>query len=219
MAPRAFLAAMLLLAGCSVASAQDATIGAGKLEIGGFPWRRHVLRRWGRQQGSELQRLHRRRRIDLLPQRRRWRSKASSRAASAGRRTCIFNNTKLIHNQMPTVWSYSGNVVFFPGGTAGKRAPILYHRRHRRRRRCRPACRQKCSATTSTLSARRCSSPRTSAAASSCSAAPTRRTGASASTTAICSSTRTATRPQFFAQSKSRGAHRVYVGMLYTWKR
>jgi hypothetical protein len=25
--------------------------------------------------------------------------------------------------------------------------------------------------------------------------------------------------PQFFAQSKSRGAHRVYVGMLYTWKR
>ena len=25
---------------------------------------------------------------------------------------------------MPTVWSYSGNVVFFPGGTTGKRAPI-----------------------------------------------------------------------------------------------
>ena len=25
--------------------------------------------------------------------------------------------------------------------------------------------------------------------------------------------------PAFFAKSKSRGAHRVYVGMLYTWKR
>ena len=34
---RAFLAAVILLAGCSVAWAQDATIGAGKLEIGGFP--------------------------------------------------------------------------------------------------------------------------------------------------------------------------------------
>ena len=34
---RALLAALILLAGCSVASAQDATIGAGKVEIGGFP--------------------------------------------------------------------------------------------------------------------------------------------------------------------------------------
>ena len=24
--------------------------------------------------------------------------------------------------------------------------------------------------------------------------------------------------PGFFAKSKSRGAHRIYVGMLYTWK-
>ena len=32
-----FLAVLVLLAGCSLASAQDATIGAGKVEIGGFP--------------------------------------------------------------------------------------------------------------------------------------------------------------------------------------
>ena len=25
--------------------------------------------------------------------------------------------------------------------------------------------------------------------------------------------------PAFFAKTKSRGAHRIYVGMLYTWKR
>ena len=25
--------------------------------------------------------------------------------------------------------------------------------------------------------------------------------------------------PAFFAQSKSRRAHRIYIGMLYTWKR
>ena len=34
---QAFLAAFILFAGCSVASAQEATIGAGKVEIGGFP--------------------------------------------------------------------------------------------------------------------------------------------------------------------------------------
>jgi len=32
-----FLAVLVLLGGCSLASAQDATIGAGKVEIGGFP--------------------------------------------------------------------------------------------------------------------------------------------------------------------------------------
>src|SRR5258708_7405572 len=34
---KAFLTALVLIAGCSVASAQEATIGAGKVEIGGFP--------------------------------------------------------------------------------------------------------------------------------------------------------------------------------------
>ena len=34
---KAFLTALVLIAGCSIASAQEATIGAGKLEIGGFP--------------------------------------------------------------------------------------------------------------------------------------------------------------------------------------
>jgi hypothetical protein len=33
-------------------------------------------------------------------------------------------NDKVIHNQMPTVWSYAGNVLFFPGGTAGKQMPF-----------------------------------------------------------------------------------------------
>ena len=34
---KAFLTALVLIAGCSIASAQEATIGAGKVEIGGFP--------------------------------------------------------------------------------------------------------------------------------------------------------------------------------------
>src|SRR5260221_13082095 len=34
---KAFLTALVLVAGCSIASAQETTIGAGKVEIGGFP--------------------------------------------------------------------------------------------------------------------------------------------------------------------------------------
>ena len=34
---KAFLTALVLLAGCSAAFAQETTIGAGKIEIGGFP--------------------------------------------------------------------------------------------------------------------------------------------------------------------------------------
>src|SRR5882672_6430803 len=34
---KAFLTALVLAAGCSIASAQETTIGAGKVEIGGFP--------------------------------------------------------------------------------------------------------------------------------------------------------------------------------------
>jgi hypothetical protein len=36
----------------------------------------------------------------------------------------FFRNTKVFHVQMPTVWSYFGNVLFFPGGTTGKRLPF-----------------------------------------------------------------------------------------------
>src|SRR5690349_20694731 len=32
-----FLAALLVAGGCAIASAQEATIGAGKVEVGGFP--------------------------------------------------------------------------------------------------------------------------------------------------------------------------------------
>ena len=34
-----------------------------------------------------------------------------------------YHNAKVIHVQMPGVWSQFGNVVIFPGGTTGKRVP------------------------------------------------------------------------------------------------
>jgi hypothetical protein len=36
----------------------------------------------------------------------------------------FFNRAEVLHVQMPNVWSYSGNVVFFPGGASGKRLPV-----------------------------------------------------------------------------------------------
>ena len=36
----------------------------------------------------------------------------------------MFNKAEVFHVQMPNVWSYFGNVVFFPGGTAGKVLPF-----------------------------------------------------------------------------------------------
>ena len=37
----------------------------------------------------------------------------------------FFKNKKVIHSQMPGVWSYTGNVVVFPGGTTGKRVLLF----------------------------------------------------------------------------------------------
>ncbi|MGH9387368.1 MAG: hypothetical protein ACRD2N_24145 [Vicinamibacterales bacterium] len=36
----------------------------------------------------------------------------------------FFRRAEVFHVQMPNVWSYFGNVVFFPGGTADKSAPF-----------------------------------------------------------------------------------------------
>jgi hypothetical protein len=35
----------------------------------------------------------------------------------------VYKNEDVLHVQMPNVWTYFGNVVWFPGGAAGKRLP------------------------------------------------------------------------------------------------
>jgi hypothetical protein len=35
----------------------------------------------------------------------------------------IYKNAEVLHVQMPNVWTYFGNVVWFPGGASGKRLP------------------------------------------------------------------------------------------------
>src|SRR5512145_324123 len=120
---RCFLAAVILIAGCAVASAQDATIGAGKLEIGGFPGGGTFFK--GGDDNKEVN-------FNVYTAGGGLTYYFTEAVAVEGEFTgsigwaqdVHFNNTKLIHNQMPTVWSYSGNIVFFPGGTAGKQFPF-----------------------------------------------------------------------------------------------
>ena len=120
---RACLAALILLAGFSAASAQDATVGAGKLEIGGFPGGGTFF--VGGDDNKEVN-------FNVYTAGGGLTYYFSDALAVEGEFTgsvgwaqdVIFNNADLIHNQMPTVWGYSGNIVFFPGGTTGKRAPF-----------------------------------------------------------------------------------------------
>ena len=120
---RAFLAALIVLAGSAAASAQDATIGAGKLEIGGFPGGGTFF--VGGDDAKEVN-------FNVYTAGGGLTYYLTNALAVEGEFTgsvgwaqdVIFNNAPLIHNQMPTVWSYAGNIVFFPGGTTGKRAPF-----------------------------------------------------------------------------------------------
>jgi hypothetical protein len=190
---RAIFAAAILLAGCTAASAQDATIGAGKVEIGGFPGGGTFF-----VGGDDNQEVN----FNVYTAGGGLTYYLNNAIALEGEFTgsvgwaqdVTFRNAALIHNQMPTVWSYAGNIVFFPGGTNGKRAPVYI---------------------TGGIGAIALA-PRV----------PTKVfRGADAPNWGFRVDYRylfvnsNDDAPAFFAKSKSRGAHRVYVGMLYTWKR
>lgn len=214
---RAFLAASILLAGSSVASAQDAAVGAGKVEIGGFPGGGTFF--IGGDDNKEVN-------FNVYTAGGGMTYYFNQAVAVEGEVTgsvgwaqdVDFNNAKLIHNQMPTVWTYSGNVVFFPGGTAGKRVPFYI---------------------TGGIGAVSLS-PRvpTKVFGYDVDVVGTQTfiaenigggikifRGADAPNWGFRADYRyiivnsNSDAPAFFAKSKSRGAHRIYVGMLYTWKR
>ena len=214
---RAFLAALILFAGCASASAQDATIGAGKVEIGGFPGGGTFF--VGGDDNREVN-------FNVYTAGGGLTYYMTDAVALEGEFTgsvgwaqdVTFRNAPLIHNQMPTVWSYAGNVVFFPGGTTGKRAPIYV---------------------TGGIGAVALS-PRVPTRvfgydvdsvgtqmfiAENIGAGVKLFRGADAPNWGFRIDYRylfvnsNSDAPAFFAKSKSRGAHRVYVGMLYTWKR
>jgi hypothetical protein len=214
---RSAFAALILLAGCSVASAQDATIGAGKLEIGGFPGGGTFF--VGGDDNKEVN-------FNVYTAGGGVTYYFTSALAVEGEFTgsvgwaqdVQFNNATLVHNQMPTVWSYSGNIVFFPGGTTGKQTPFYV------------------TAGIGQLAL----SPRVPTKvfgydvdtvgtqwflAENIGGGIKLFRGADAPNWGFRIDYRylfvnaNEDAPAFFAKTKSRGAHRVYVGMLYTWKR
>lgn len=214
---RAFLAGLVLVAGSSVASAQDAAVGAGKIEIGGFPGGGTFF--IGGDDNKEVN-------FNVYTAGGGLTYYLNDAVAVEGEVTgsvgwaqdVHFNNTKLIHNQMPTVWSYSGNILFFPGGTTGKRAPFYV---------------------TGGIGAVALS-PRVPTRvfgydvdkigtqmfmSENIGAGVKLFRGEDAPNWGFRVDYRylfvnsNSDAPAFFAKSKSRGAHRVYVGMLYTWKR
>jgi hypothetical protein len=218
---KAFLTALVVLAGGSVAFAQEATIGAGKLEIGGFPGGgtffiagdKNLEPDWSvYTAGGDLTYY------------------ITSKAAVEGEFTgsigwaqdINYKNTKVIHSQMPGVWSYMGNIVLFPGGTTGKRVPFYITG----------------GAGLLSLQPRipdaqfgygtgaQCPCPGwqtfgtedIGAGLKIFRAADAPNWGFRIDYRMLFVNSKSSA-PAFFAQSKSRRAHRVYIGMLYTWKR
>jgi hypothetical protein len=116
------LLTFLFLASVPLASAQSSTVGPGKLEVGVFPLGGTFF--VGGDDNKEVD-------FNVYSFGANMSYYVSERAAIEGEfgvglglaQDVVFNNRDVSHGQMPHVWSYSANVVFFPGGTAGKHAP------------------------------------------------------------------------------------------------
>ena len=214
---KALLGAVILCAGSSIASAQEATIGAGKVEIGGFPGggtffiggddNREVNFNVYTAGGGLTYYLNQAVALE------------GEVTGSIGWAQDIqFNNATLVHNQMPTVWSYSGNVVFFPGGTAGKRTPFYVTGGI-------GAVSLSPRVPTKVLGYDKDTVGTQTFIAENIGAGIKMFRGADAPNWGFRADYRylfvnsNSDAPAFFAKAKSRGAHRIYVGMLYTWKR
>jgi hypothetical protein len=113
------LVVMILFAGVSRAAAQSAT-GAGRGEVGLFPMGGTFFT--GGDDNQEVD-------FNVYTAGSNLTYYLTERAALEGELTISFGlaqdvrfrNAEVLHVQMPNVWSYLGNILFFPGGTAGKR--------------------------------------------------------------------------------------------------
>jgi hypothetical protein len=214
---RAVLTALVLLAGCSIASAQDATIGAGKVEIGGFPGGGTFFT--GGDDNTEVN-------FNvytagggltyyLNP-------KAAVEAEFTGSvgwaQDVFFHNAKVIHVQMPGVWSYMGNVVFFPQGTTGKRVPFyLTGGAGALSLQSRVPTKQ-FGYDVDTVGWETFIAENVGGGIKIFRAADAPNWGFRVDYRLLFINSKSGA-PAFFAQSKGRMGSRVYIGMLYTWKR
>jgi hypothetical protein len=214
---KAFLAALILLAGCSFASAQEATIGAGKIELGGFPGGGPFF--VGGDDNKEVN-------FNVYTAGGGLTYYLNDKAAVEGEITgsvgwaqdVFFNNAKVIHVQMPSVWSYSGNVLFFPGGTAGKRVPLYITGGIGAVSLSPRVPTKQFGYDVDTVGTQTFITENIGGGIKIFRAADAPNWGFRADYRYLFVNSNSSA-PAFFAKAKSRGAHRVYVGMLYTWKR
>jgi hypothetical protein len=216
---KVILTASILFAGCSVAFAQEAKVGAGKVELGGFPGGGTIFK--GGDNNNEVN-------FNVYTAGGDVTYYLNPKAAVEGEMTgsvgwaqdVLYHNTKVIHAQMPGVWSYTGNVLVFPGGTAGKRVPFyvtggagLISLQPRV-----PTAQFGYTSGTGGVGWQRFSTENVGVGLKIFRAADAPNWGFRADYRFLIVQSKSSA-PMFFAQSKSRSAHRFYVGMLYTWKR
>ena len=117
------LVAFVVFLGASTAAAQENATGAGKVEIGLYPIGGTIF--VGGDDNKEVD-------FNVYTAGGNLTYYATRQIAVEGELTIsfglaqdvFFNRAEVLHVQMPNVWSYSGNVVFFPGGASGKRLPV-----------------------------------------------------------------------------------------------
>jgi Outer membrane protein beta-barrel domain len=213
---RAFLTALVFFAGCSMASAQEAKIGAGKVEIGGFPGGGTIFVGGDGKDEANFNVYTAGGDISYY---------VNPKVAVEGEFTgsigwaqdIYYQGTKRIHLQMPGVWSQTGNVVIFPGGTAGKRVPF-YITGGAGMLELQPRVPTKELGYDVANGWQKFTSENFGAGIKVFRAADAPNWGFRVDYRYLIVNSKSGA-PAFFAKSKSRGAHRVYIGMLYTWKR
>jgi hypothetical protein len=117
-----FLAMVIVFAAVSLASAQEAATGAGKVEIGGFPMGGTFF--VGGDDDKEVN-------FNVYTAGANLTYYLTTRAAIEGElgisfglaQDVRFNKTEVLHVQLPNVWSYFGNALWFPGGATGRQVP------------------------------------------------------------------------------------------------
>jgi len=115
---------VLAIAACAAprAAAQASSVGAGKTEIGGFPLGGTFF--VGGDDDGEVD-------FNVYSTGANLTRYLTQRVAIEGEfglgfglaQDVTYKNAEVLHVQMPNVWTYFGNVVWFPGGASGKRLP------------------------------------------------------------------------------------------------
>jgi hypothetical protein len=211
-----FLIAMVLLAGCSVVFAQEA-IGAGKVELGGFPGGGTFFT--GGNDNTEANFNVYTAGGDLTYYLNSNVAVEAEMTGSVGWAQDIFyGNEKVIHNQMPGVWSQTGNIVVFPGGAKGKRYPFyvtggagLLELQSR-------VPTQRFGYDVATVGWQSFMAENIGAGLKIYRGSDAPNWGFRIDYRMLFINSKSSA-PAFFAQSENRTGSRIYVGMLYTWKR